>query len=716
MRKSRALLFAVVLAAAATAFFVYRARHPKPLKVAADWPIYGGRFENDHYSTLTQINRSNVANLQVAWSYDTGETGGLQTNPLVVGRTLYGMTPSSRVIALDAATGKLLWRFDSGVHGTQPVRGLTWWSGPHENRLFASVMHYLYALDPATGKPIASFGDQGRIDLRRDLGRDPETQFLAMTSPGVVYRDVIIVGGRESETLPASPGDIRAYDVGTGKLRWSFHTIPHPGELGAATWPEGAWQHSGAANNWTGMTVDQERGIVYVPTGSAAFDFYGGDRKGDNLFANSLIALNAETGEYLWHFQAVRHDLWDRDFPAPPVLLTVRHNDRDVDAVAQTTKQGWVYLFDRASGQPLFPIHYQPYPPSTVPGEQAANNQPLPIAPPPYARQRLTADMLTRRTPAAHAWAEQQFAGFRSDGQFVPLATDKPTIVFPGFDGGAEWGGAAVDPETATIYVNANEMAWVGQLAPNNGKPSDGRGLYRAHCSICHGDNRQGSPPVFPSLVGVGKRHTLPEIAGIITRGKGRMPGFPAFSDDDLQAVSTFLVSEGRQAGSESPAAQQSAKKEMAAPEEAAMKYRFLGYKRFLDPDGYPAIAPPWGTLTAIDLNSGKIRWQIPLGEYPKLAAQGMGSTGSENYGGPVVTAGGVLFIGATVYDRKFHAFDPATGKLLWQTALPYAGTATPATYEVDGRQYVVIAAGGGKDVSSPSGGTYVAFALPQKH
>src|ERR1700686_3007463 len=359
-----------------------------------DWPVYGGAPENQHYSPLTQINRSNIKQLQIAWTYDTEETGGLQTSPIVVSGILYGISPTQNIFALDAATGKLKWKFDSGVVGTQPDRGLAYWGSSdnsslnNDRRIIVGVMNFVYELDADTGRPIASFGDHGRIDLRDNLGRDAATAFVVMTSPAVVYKDLFIVGGREPETLPAPPGDIRAYDVRTGKLRWSFHTIPHPGEFGYETWPKNAWQKSGAANNWTGMTVDPKTGILYVPTGSASFDFYGADRLGDDLFADCLIALNAETGERIWHFQGVRHDLWDRDFPAPPVLLTVQRDGQKVDAVAQTTKQGFVYLFDRANGEPLFPIEYRKYPQSEVPGEVAADEQPLPVKPAPYARQR----------------------------------------------------------------------------------------------------------------------------------------------------------------------------------------------------------------------------------------------------------------------------------------------------------------------------------------
>jgi glucose dehydrogenase len=679
------------------------AQEPRPTSEhQQDWPGYGGAPGNSHYSNLDQINRDNVKQLTVAWSFDTGEEGGLQTSPIIVGGVLYGLTPTQKVFALDAATGKQLWKFDSGVTGSQPNRGLAYWSDGKDKRILVGALNFLYALDATSGQPIPGFGTQGRIDLRENLGREPaSSQSIYLTSPGIIYKDLIIVGGRNPETLPAPPGDVRAYDVRTGKLRWSFHTIPHPGEFGYTTWPKQAWKTSGAANNWAGMALDPRRGIVYVPTGSAAFDFYGEDRTGDDLFANCLIALNAETGKRIWHFQGVHHDLWDRDFPSPPALLTVKRNGNDVDAVAQTTKQGFVYLFDRANGKPLFPIEVRKYPPSTVPGERTSSTQPLPARPAPFARQLLTEDLLTNRSPEAHQWALEQFKKFRSGGQFVPFSVGVDTVIFPGFDGGAEWGGPAADPETGIIYINSNDVAWTGALAPNTGKNSP-RSLYLSQCGICHGEKMTGSPPAMPSLVGVGSRLTWPQIGAIIKNGKGRMPGFPNLTEDQVFALMDYLTS-GK------------SKEPTGAAPLAAMKYRFTGYHKFLDPDGYPAVAPPWGTLNAIDLNTGEYVWKIPFGEYPELAAKGQTGIGTENYGGPIVTAGGLLFIGATNFDKKFRAYDKSTGRLLWETMLPFSGNATPATYEVNGRQFVVIAAGAGKDPKSRSGGVYVAFALPSE-
>ncbi len=772
------------------------ARAQSPIQ-SADWSIYNGGSDGAHYSALTQINRGNVAQLTQAWRYDTGDTGNMETNPLIINGTLYAYSPKQKVIALDAATGQLKWQFDSGIAGTQPVRGLAYWpdaqDGDSHPRLLAGIMNYLYCLDAATGRPIPTFGEQGRIDLRKDLRGDYQVQSTVLTSPGIIYKDLIIVGGRDPETHPAPPGDIRAYSVRTGQLVWRFRTIPRPGEFGSDTWPPNEWQTAGAANNWAGMALDAEHGIVYAPTGSAVMDFYGGDRVGDDLFADTLLALDASTGKRLWHFQGVHHDIWDRDFPSPPALFTLQRDGQSIPALAQTTKQGYLWVFNRLTGQSLFPIHEHPFPPSTVPGEVTSPTQPVPDAPEPFGRQLLTENMLTTRTPQAHDWALTTFRTFRSNGQFYPLAVGQQTIVFPGFDGGAEWGGPAIDPATNILYVNETEMAWTGGLIPASRTGSPGEQLYRSQCAMCHGINRAGSPPAFPSLVGITTRMPQKKITGNIRNGNGRMPAFPNIDAPGLAALLDFLATpvsasdvkelaaapdtqapsgpvdptyqqrcavchgdhlQGvppsfpaifgvanrlttaqlthliQQGGKLMPPQPDIAGKPLAdllawlgvhdalaspaATAPGADAYTFTGYRKFLDPDGYPAIAPPWGTLNAIDLKTGKYLWKIPLGEYPDLARQGIANTGSENYGGPIVTAGGVLFIGATVYDRQFRAFDASTGKLLWQTTLPFAGMATPSTYMVNGRQYVVIASSGGRDPKSPTGGAYIAFALPR--
>jgi quinoprotein glucose dehydrogenase len=662
---------------------------------SADWPVYLGSNAHDHYTTLSQITPANVRRLRVAWTYEThDEFAGseMQANPIVVGGVLYATSPKLRVFALDAATGREIWSFDPSLGRPRPARFRHRGVVVHGDRVLFTYRNELWALDRHTGKPIPSFGVDGRVDLRAGLGRPIEGLSVSASSPGVVYGDLLIMGSTVPEALPSAPGDIRAYDVNTGALRWSFHTIPHPGEFGHETWPPDAWTVAGGANAWSGVTLDERRGIVFAATGSASFDFYGANRLGDNLFANTLLALDARTGRRLWHFQGVRHDLWDWDFPASPTLVTVRRDGRAVDAVAQITKTGYVYLFERVTGKPLFPLAERSAPASTLDGERAATSQPYPTKPPPFVRQQLTEAMLTTRTPEAHAAALATFRKYRSAMYEPPHLAGN--IIFPGVDGGGEWGGAAFDPESGLLYVNANEMPWLQRLVPRSN-----RSLYANECAGCHGDDRSGSPAA-PSLVGVGERRTREELVQVVRQGTGRMPGFAGVLDSGAIAAVVDFLRTGHDVA------------DTASSRPTWLRYRSTGLDIWLDPDGYPPITPPWGTLNAIDLNAGTIRWSIPFGEYPKLAAQGVRATGTDNYGGAIVTRNGLLLIGATTYDDKLHAFDKRTGKLLWEATLPAAGNATPSTYMVNGRQYLVIACGGGKN-GARSGGTYVAFALP---
>ena len=676
-----------------------------------NWPVSGGAG-NVRYSALRQINASNVAKLRKVWQFDSGDEyngSEMQCNPIVIDGVLYATTPRLRVVALDAATGKLLWDFDAHrgrkLTGKQRNRGLVYWASGEDRRIYVGIDEYLYSLNAKTGQPVASFGADGRIDLREGLGSNAREMTVRATSPGVIYKDLLIQGTLVAEDLPAAPGHIRAFDVRTGRMRWIFHTIPQPGEFGYKTWPEDAWRRIGGANSWAGVTLDHARGLVFVPTGSAAFDFYGANRLGDNLFANCLLALDAATGKRVWHFQFVRHDVWDRDLPAAPTLVRVRRNGRNVDAVAQITKSGHVWLFERATGKPLVPYEEVDVPPSDVDGEQLAPKQVLPLSPAPFARQQLTAEMLTRRTPEAHKEVLERFEKVRSGPQFTPPSFEG-SIVFPGFDGGGEWGGGAWDPETGVFYVNANEMAWVLRLIPRAAGGSGaetGTTLYRQHCAGCHRPDMKGSPPEFPSLVDIAKSRNAEQVHATLVRGAGRMPGFAHLGGMAVNALTTLLMT-GRDVtvgGAEHDKTSQP----------SGLKYGIDGYNRFLDHDGYPAVAPPWGTLNAINLSTDKYLWKVPFGEIPSLVERGMRNTGSENYGGGIVTAGGLLFIGATNHDRKFRAFDKKTGTILWEADLPAAGNATPAMYAINGRQYVVIGAGGGK-WGLPSGGSYVAFAL----
>ncbi len=660
-----------------------------------DWPVYGGNSDNTHYSTLSQITPANVSKLQVAWTHDTKDAfpgSEMQSNPIVVNGVMYALSPKQRLLALDAATGRELWSFD-------PTNGN--WSGPrirargvvvHNGRVYFNYRFRLYSIDAKTGLKVAGWGnDSGWVDLREGLGRPAEGLSVSASTPGTVYKDVLIVGTNMPEALPSAPGDIRAYDLKTGAIKWAFHTIPHPGEFGHDTWSPDAWKIAGGANAWSGITVDHQRGLVFFATGSAASDFYGANRLGDNLFANSVVALDGNTGKRVWHFQVLKHDLWDRDLPAPPALVTVTRGGQRVDAVAQITKTGHVYLFEREKGTPLFPIEWRQMPKSDLPGEIAADSQPFPTLPPPFARQQLTEADLTRRTPEAYAAALKTFLANPTPHPFSPPSLGG-RIIFPGVDGGGEYGGPAFDPETGLLYVNSNEMAWIIRMVPR-----DDKSVFGAACAQCHGEK---DSPQAPTLTGIGSKRTRDQILKVIREGTGKMPAFQTVLDAGTITDLTNYLMTGRDiAGT-------------AATNPFFLKYRNTGYDIFLDHEGYPGIAPPWGTLNAIDLNAGAIKWTIPFGEYPKLVAQGLKNTGSDNYGGAIVTQNGLLLIGATTYDNKFRAFDKATGTLLFEYVLPAASMGTPSTYMVNGKQYVVIAAGGGKN-EAPSGGTYVAFALP---
>ena len=678
-----------------------------------EWPTHGGNPAHTQYSPLAQINPTNVNRLKIAWAYHTGDKrddnrSQIQCNPIIVNGVLYATSPQIKVFALNAATGKELWTFDPSKAGAQQNalgvnRGVTYWQSGDDRRIFVSGGQRLYALDARTGLPVPAFGKQGSVDLTEGLGRDVSGLFVLSNTPGAIYKDLLIVGTRVSEGPgPAAPGHIRAYDVRTGKIRWTFHTIPWPDEYGYDTWPKDAWQRIGGANAWSGISVDTRRGIVFLPTGSAAFDFWGGNRQGANLFADCLLALDAATGRRLWHYQFVHHDLWDRDLPAAPVLVTLRRNGQSVDAVAQITKQGYVFVFERTTGKPLFPIEERPVPPSDIPGEQASTTQPLPVKPPPFARQSFSEADATTLSPEAQRAVLARLKAIRTGGQFIPPSKEG-TVIFPGFDGGAEWGGAAFDATSGRLYVNANEMAWIlslVEIAPR----SPGEAVYRQNCAACHGIDRRGATQQnAPALINLAERVPRDEAKKIIEHGRGWMPSFGYLSDEQKQALLRYLYDE------ETAGVAQTTKRN--GEEIIEVPFTHTGYNRFLDPEGYPAVKPPWGTLTAIDLNRGEIDWQIPLGEYAELTKRGIPLTGTENYGGPIVTAGGLIFIGATK-DEKFRAFDKQSGKLLWETQLPAGGYATPSTYEVNGRQYVVIAAGGGK-MGTKSGDAYIAFALP---
>mgnify|MGYP000084209775 FL=1 len=668
---------------------------------AGDWAEYLGGSDRNHYSTLKQINPANVDQLKVAWEYNLPDSGQMQVNPLIIKGVLYGVSSAVQAFALDAATGKEIWRFgDPLKNWASTSRGVSYWTNGIEKRILYTVGPNLWALDASTGKPIQTFGEQGKIDLHLGLPKIAASKFIISNTPGTIYHNLIIMPLRLSEGADAAPGDIRAFDVVTGKLAWTFHTIPYPGEKGYATWPKDAYlnTHTGAANNWAGMAVDNEKGILYVPTGSAGYDFYGGNRKGANLYANCLLALDAKTGKRIWHFQTTHHDLWDRDLPAPPNLVQVTHHGKKIDAVAQITKQGFVFLFDRSNGKPLFPILEKKVVGSLLKGEKAWLTQPYPTLPKPFAR--LSSEIENEDiNPYAENKEElkKTLASLNKGWHAAP--SEKGNLILPGYDGGAEWGGAAAAPN-GILYINSNEMGWIQKMERVKAiSQNPGEKAYQTYCISCHGADKKGNPlSGYPSLVDISSKRPKSHIQQMINNGKGMMPGFSHLSKEVKENITSYIFNE--------------IPKEVSSTTSKGYEppYRMTGYNKFLDSQGLPALGPPWGTLNAIDLNTGKYLWKIPFGDEPALAQKGIIGTGAENYGGPIITASGLLIIGAAK-DGKLRIYESNTGKLLRSILLPAAAFATPATYQVNGKQYIVIACGGTK-LGTPKGNKYVAFSL----
>jgi quinoprotein glucose dehydrogenase len=618
-----------------TGFLIIRgATAPTPKNV--DYPYYGGDPGAMRYSTLTQINARNAAQLKEVWRYDLGGPASIENQPIVVNGIIYGMGVKT-IYALDAATGKAKWEYTPPpIPGRNP-RGETFWTDGKDRRLIVTRGPMMDELDADTGKLIPGFGTEGEVNLNEQLRGAASDNRVSMTSPAGLVGDVLITHGGVGETTPASPGDIRGWDVHSGKLLWTFHTIPYPGEEGYDTWPKDAYQKAGGANAWGGVAMDEKRGIVFVTTGSASDDFYGGDRLGNNLYANSLIAINAKTGKKLWHFQMVHHDLWDADFACPPTLSTMVRNGKTVDVVFATPKTGYIYIFSRETGEAMFPIDEKPVPTNAAPGDVASPTQPIPRITPSLSWDRqINESDLTNRTPEAHAAVLEHFKTMLSGPMFTPPQFGKETIVAPGFAGGVEWGGLMTDPVNHLAFFNSLRVAWYTSVMDRQ-PPGGGRGGARG--------------------------------------GSGAV----------------------------------------AVDREPHSRYSTQGYRSFRDPDGYPATAPPWGTLTAVDLNTGKFVWNIPFGEYPELTAKEIKDTGSESYGAGVVTASGIMMIAAAVADPHFKVYDTKTGKMISSTPLPFPGIASPATYMVDGRQYVAFATSSGRARKADTQGSMlVAYALPQ--
>jgi quinoprotein glucose dehydrogenase len=607
------------------------------------WAVYKADANSSNYSPLDQINVSNVAQLKLAWTFAindkaTSGTRPSQCNPIIIDGVLYAKSANQWAYAVNAQTGEQLWSFDpfNGGEGGEVNRGLTYWESGDDRRILFTANNQLFALDARTGKFITSFGNTGKVDLRVGLRDTSENIFVSATSPGIIYKDLIIMGCRVPDVYGAQPGYIRAYNCQTGKLVWTFHTVPLPDEPGYETWPKDAYKVIGGVNNWAGMSLDNRRGMVFLALGSPSYDFYGTDRKGTNLYGNCVLALDAATGKHIWHYQTVHHDLWDYDLPAPPNLVTVRRDGKDIDAVAQITKQGFVFVFNRETGESLFPIEERKVPASRLPGEEAWPTQPFPLKPKPFARQWITESDLTDYSVADHDSLVKKFRSLRYEGLYTPPDL-KGTLQLPGTRGGGEWGGAAFDPATTFLYIKSNDA---------------------------------------------------PDIQTIVT-GDQQSPASEHPTQKTNQVVSQ-LETEERYAG-------------------ADQYLNITGYRTWKDPSGNPAITPPWGTLSALNLSTGEYEWQIPLGNDETRQQGGTLETGQEGKAGPVVTAGGLIFISGTE-DKKLRAFDKSTGKLLWQTALSSVNNATACTYQVKGKQYVALSVGGTKE--NPSG-FIMAFALP---
>jgi quinoprotein glucose dehydrogenase len=695
-------------------------------KTGSDWPVYGGHKDENRSSALTQINRDNVQDLRVAWTYhssDSGKASGreVQCQPIVIGGTLYATNTRMQLFALDAATGTERWKFDPFAGGGRRAynqnRGVVYWADGDDKRILYTAGPVLYAVNAETGQPIGSFGTNGQVDLFTglDINHPVDHLFLTATSPGIIYKNILVLGSTVSESGDAAPGYVRGFDVRTGKMAWIFHTIPQPGDPGYDTWPKDAYRWAGGTNAWAGMALDEKRGLVFFGTGSPSSDFYGGARAGKNLFANCIVALQAETGRLQWYYQTIHHDLWDRDLPCPPSLATVRHGGKPVDVVVQATKDGLVYVLDRDSGTSLFPIEERAVPTAGLPGEQPWPTQPYPLKPLPFCAQDITDSDITDLSPAAHAYVQKQFAQFQHGNKFLPPSTRGTLLV--GYSGGAEWGGNAVD-SNGILYQNGNNALWVLQMISMEDRRKEmaalslGQGLFLENCASCHGADRKGNGKEIPSLLTVTDRLKPEDIGRVLQNGQGRMPSFQTLlNPDQRKAIIGFL--EGMEVGAARVAPEHREHGIDTAhkgPFPYEPRYVSKRWDKLTDSLGYPALKRPWGTLNAIDLNTGDYRWRVSLGEVPDLAKQGIRPTGTESYGGPLVTAGGLVFIAGT-RDEKIRAFDTRDGKVVWEYRLPAGGFATPITYMVDGVQYIVIAAGGNRGLKP--GGDYVAFALP---
>ncbi len=682
-------------------------REPEPEPAPfQSWAVTGGDPGITHYSELAQITPENVQNLQVAWTHTSGSPANVQCNPIVVGRTLYFTTGMQELVALDAATGEERWRYRPSFDRIERPefnhvnRGVAYWKKGKEERIFYVAGSLINAVNARTGKAATSFGVEGIVDLNEGRHFPPGRMGLTSSASPVIYENLVLIGSSSW----AAHANVSAYDAETGELQWAFNTIPHPGEVGYESYSDTTFWRTGAGVNvWGGLSVDEENGMVFFGTGQPKFDFYRPFNEGNHLFGNSVVALDAATGAHVWHYQVIHHDLWDMDVPCAPILSELTINGVKTPVAIQTTKTGNTFIFHRLTGALLSGAEERPAPPSLLYGEQASATQPFVTWPEPFSKQLVTDTDITTRTPEARTYALKKLQNADRDWYAPP---SERGIIYYGLHGGGEWGGGAYDPEEEVLYVNANEIAWDIQMIDVNdpsragsGDMHPGKQIYmQKGCVSCHGADGEGMEGI-PALKNLNLKYEPLSLGALITTGRGAMPGFPSISNEELQALTGFLLN-------------QKAEQSVETPGDLKPNYAVKGYNRFLDPDGYPATAPPWGSLNALDLKTGRLRWRVPFGVYPELEAQGMAPTGTENFGGPLVTDTGVLFIGAT-RDERFRAFEAATGKILWEYQLPYGGYATPSTYEIDGKQYVVIAATGGGKLGTPVGDKLIAFALP---
>ena len=695
------------------------------------WSIYKADNRSTSYSPLTEINLENISQLKPAWTFelkDAGDTNQIlrsECNPIVVDNIMYLTSGRHRLYAVNASTGEPIWSFDpfDGGEGGGVNRGVTYWEYHDDKRILFTAGDHLFAVNALNGKPLETFGDKGKISMNEGFRGNPASISVIPTSPGIVFGNLLIMGTEVSELYSAEPGYIQAYDIRTGKRVWTFHTIPLPGEPGYETWPEGAWKWAGGVNDWAGMSLDEKRGLVFLALGSPSYDFYGGDRKGRNLYGNCVMALDARTGKYRWHYQTIHHDLWDYDLPAPPNLVSITKGGKQTDAVAQVSKVGFVYLLDRETGAPLFPIEERKVPASYVPGEEAWPTQPFPAKPKAFARQQLTEDDIADFSKAAHDTLLRKFRSYRYEGLFTPPDL-RGTFNFPGSRGGAEWGGAAYDPASGVLYVRSNDSPEIDSLQKiyrdqNNRSKSPydlGKSFYTSYCTGCHGADRKGTGD-NPSLVNIKNRLARESILGKISKGGGKMPSFSNVLKGNERAIIAYLFDSVSRRFSQAANDLQEIRRNRSAQKggsdgkEGDSAFTYLNttaYGMFLGPDGKPGIKPPYGTLNAINLNTGDYAWTIPLGNQPEAQKKGDPETGTVGSPGPVVTAGGLVFIAGT-RDKKLRAFNKTSGKSVWEFEMPAMGTATPCTYYGKGKQYVAVSVAGNKENKA---GFVMAFAL----